>query len=97
MSKSLAIELASLSQRQSSYNPAFEELLERIKQRAFELYEARGCVDGNHEEDWANAERKSANRVSSARSPSHQEMSDAPDFGSKGSVHRLWEFGRGQR
>ena len=58
MSKSLRIELASLPQQQSSSNPAFEELLERIKQRAYELYEARGSVDGNHEEDWANAERE---------------------------------------
>ena len=58
MSKSLRIELASQPQQQSSSNPAFEELLERIKLRAFELYEARGCVDGKHEEDWANAERE---------------------------------------
>ena len=58
MSKSLRIESASLPQQQSSSNPAFDELIERIKQRAFELYEARGCVDGNHEEDWANAERE---------------------------------------
>jgi|NGEPerStandDraft_6_1074524.scaffolds.fasta_scaffold249025_1 hypothetical protein len=47
MSKSLRIESASLPQQQSSSNPAFDELLERIKQRAFELYEAPGCVDGN--------------------------------------------------
>ena len=58
MSKSLRIEAALLPQQQSSSNPEFDELLERIKQRAFEWYEARGCVDGNHEEDWANAERE---------------------------------------
>lgn len=51
MSKPLRIELASQPQQQSSSNPAFEELLERIRQRAFELYVARGCVDGNHEQD----------------------------------------------
>ena len=58
MSKPLRIELASQPQQQSSSNPAFEELLERIRQRAFELYVARGCVDGNHEQDWADAERE---------------------------------------
>ncbi len=42
MSKSLRIEAAPLPQQQSSSNPEFDELLERIKQRAFELYEARG-------------------------------------------------------
>ena len=58
MSKSSRIELAPQPQQRSSSNPAFEELLERIKQRAYELYEARGRVDGNHEVDWADAERE---------------------------------------
>lgn len=31
---------------------------EEIAQRAFELYEARGCVDGHDREDWARAERE---------------------------------------
>ena len=58
MSKSLTTESTPQSKRQSSSNPAFEELLERIKQRALELYEARACVDGKHKEDSANAERE---------------------------------------
>ncbi len=58
MSKSLTMQSTSQPQRQSSSSPATEALLERIKQRAFELYEARGRVDGKNEEDWANAERE---------------------------------------
>jgi hypothetical protein len=33
-------------------------LQERIRQRAYELYEARGRGDGRHEEDWALAEEE---------------------------------------
>ena len=35
-----------------------EYLLERIQQRAYELYEERGQVDGYHDEDWARAEKE---------------------------------------
>jgi Protein of unknown function (DUF2934) len=31
---------------------------ERIRQRAYELYEERGCHDGHDEEDWAQAEEQ---------------------------------------
>jgi Protein of unknown function (DUF2934) len=31
---------------------------EKIRQRAYELYEKRGRVDGHHEEDWAEAEEQ---------------------------------------
>ena len=58
MSKPLAIESVSQLQRQSSSNREVEDLRERIKLRAYELYEARGCVHGHHEEDWDNAERE---------------------------------------
>ncbi len=33
-------------------------LEEKIRQRAYELYEKRGRVDGHHEEDWAQAEEQ---------------------------------------
>ena len=58
MSKPLAIESVSQLQRQSSSNREIGDLQERIKLRAYELYEARGCVHGHHEEDWDNAERE---------------------------------------
>lgn len=58
MSKPLAIESVSQLQRQPSSNREVEDLQERIKLRAYELYEARGCIHGHHEEDWADAERQ---------------------------------------
>jgi DUF2934 family protein len=33
-------------------------LQEKIRQRAYELYEERGHHDGHHEEDWAQAEEQ---------------------------------------
>lgn len=32
--------------------------VEEIRQRAYELYESRGCVDGQAEQDWIQAERE---------------------------------------
>ena len=58
MSRTLAMESVSQPQQQSSSNREVEDLRERIKLRAYELYEARGCVHGHHEEDWDNAERE---------------------------------------
>ena len=58
MSKPLAIESVSQLQRQPSSNREVEDLQERIKLRAYELYEARGCIHGHNEEDWADAERQ---------------------------------------
>lgn len=34
------------------------QLQEKIRQRAYELYEKRGFRDGHHEEDWAQAEQE---------------------------------------
>ena len=36
-----------------------EERLEKIRQRAYQLYEARGCDDGHDLEDWQQAEAES--------------------------------------
>lgn len=33
-------------------------LQERIRQRAYELYETQGRRDGHHQEDWAQAEEE---------------------------------------
>ena len=33
-------------------------LQEKIRQRAYELYEKRGRRDGRHQEDWAQAEQQ---------------------------------------
>jgi hypothetical protein len=58
MSRTLAMESVSQPQQQSSSNREVEDLQERIKLRAYELYEARGCAHGHHDEDWADAERQ---------------------------------------
>ncbi len=44
--------------RQSRLCPSDDSIQERIGQRAYELYEARGRGDGRHEEDWALAEEE---------------------------------------
>jgi hypothetical protein len=38
--------------------PLSDRLLERISQRAFELYELRGGTHGHDAEDWLEAERQ---------------------------------------
>jgi hypothetical protein len=38
--------------------PLSDQLLERISQRAFELYELRGGAHGHDAEDWFEAERQ---------------------------------------
>ena len=38
--------------------PLPDQLLERISQRAFELYELRGGAHGHEVEDWLEAERQ---------------------------------------
>jgi hypothetical protein len=35
-----------------------ELLHQLIAERAYSIYEARGCVDGFHEQDWLQAERE---------------------------------------
>ena len=34
-----------------------EEFMQLVQQKAYELYEKRGCKQGNDLEDWLNAER----------------------------------------
>jgi hypothetical protein len=34
---------------------SFEELEDRIRNRAYQLYEDRGCADGRALDDWLNA------------------------------------------
>jgi DUF2934 family protein len=59
MSKTLVMESADQTTMQEvSMDGLIESLQERIQQRAYELYEARGRVDGYHEQDWARAEKE---------------------------------------
>lgn len=37
-------------------NPSAEEVQEQIRQRAYELYEARGREDGHELDDWLQAQ-----------------------------------------
>jgi hypothetical protein len=39
------------------------DLESKIRQRAFELYEERGCVAGFDQEDWLRAEREILSRL----------------------------------
>jgi len=34
-----------------------EEFMQLVQQKAYEIYEKRGCKSGNDLEDWLNAER----------------------------------------
>ena len=34
-----------------------EEFMQLVQQKAYEIYEKRGCKQGNDLEDWINAER----------------------------------------
>ena len=45
-----------------SFTPA--DLEGEIRQRAYELYEQRGCVAGYEEQDWLTAEREVLSRYS---------------------------------
>jgi hypothetical protein len=45
---------------------AAEENLERIRDRAYELYEARGREDGHDQEDWLEAEAEITGRAERA-------------------------------
>jgi len=42
----------------TSSNPTPIDLEAQIRQRAYELYEQRGCAPGNENEDWFRAERE---------------------------------------
>jgi hypothetical protein len=35
-----------------------EEFMQLVHQKAYEIYEKRGCVAGNDLEDWLNAEKQ---------------------------------------
>ena len=54
MSRSLAIEPNIQSTKQADK----ERIQEQIRTRAYKIYEARGCVDGHHEDDWYQAEKE---------------------------------------
>lgn len=58
MSKMLAIEPTTQAEQQKSMDGETHNLQEQIRMRAYELYEARGCVDGHREEDWYQAENE---------------------------------------
>jgi DUF2934 family protein len=58
MSKTFAINSPKQRVQQRPMEREIENLHERIKQRAYELYEERGGTHGHHEEDWAKAERE---------------------------------------
>ncbi len=58
MSRALAIDSTPQSKQQRPIEREPENLEERIKLRAYQLYEQRGRVDGHHEEDWLNAEKE---------------------------------------
>ena len=58
MSRSLAIEPTSQTKQQPSVDGETDKMQERIRVRAYELYEARGRADGYHEDDWYQAEEE---------------------------------------
>jgi hypothetical protein len=62
MSRSLALEPATQPKQPRSNDQEPENLREPIELRAYELYEARGRVDGHHEDDWYQAENEIRNR-----------------------------------
>ncbi len=49
-------------------NPTPIDLDAQIRQRAYELYQERGCAPGHETEDWARAEQEVRNRLSKAQS-----------------------------
>lgn len=76
MSKTLAINSPKQRVQQRPMNRELETLRERfrqrilqeqIRERAYELYEERGCVHGHHEEDWARAESEVLERAEPRR------------------------------
>lgn len=56
MSKAAELHSVTHPDRQSSPDGVDEKLQERIQQRAYELYEARGPEPGHELEDWSMAE-----------------------------------------
>ena len=58
MSRSLAIEPTSQPKQERSMNGNTDTVQDQIRMRAYELYEARGYVDGHDVEDWYQAEEE---------------------------------------
>ena len=58
MSRALAIEPTSQPKQQRAMGGETDNIQEQIRLRAYELYEARACVDGHHEDDWYQAENE---------------------------------------
>jgi hypothetical protein len=56
MPKTLAIQSAAQPLQKQTKDRHIDNLQERIRQRAYELYEARGYTAGHEEEDWHIAE-----------------------------------------
>jgi Protein of unknown function (DUF2934) len=67
MSRSLAIEPTAQQKQQRPVNGKADNMEDRIKTRAYELYEARGYVDGHDEEDWFQAELELLNQSTTGR------------------------------
>ncbi len=51
-----------------SINPTPIDLEAQIRQRAYELYEERGCIDGYENEDWLQAEHEVRSRLTRQQS-----------------------------
>jgi len=56
MSKAFELHSTANPTRQNSPDGSDERLHERIQQRAYQLYEARGAEPGHELEDWTKAE-----------------------------------------
>lgn len=67
MSRSLAIEPSSQPQQQRSTNGNADNVQDQIRMRAYELYEARGYVDGHDVEDWCQAEEEISDHGKTSR------------------------------
>jgi Protein of unknown function (DUF2934) len=63
MSRTLATESSTHPTQPGPTDSEIENLQERIKLRAYELYEARGRAQGHEQEDWAIAEREVREKV----------------------------------
>lgn len=56
-----------MSQRRNETAPS-DELTDKIRARAYEIWEACGRLDGHHREHWLQAERELLTRSSNAES-----------------------------
>lgn len=67
MSRSLAIEPTSQPKQQRSTSGNADNVEDQIRMRAYELYEARGYLDGHDVEDWYEAEEELLDRGKTSR------------------------------